>query len=163
MEVMPPGTDAVGRLVFGAILTACTAGFLHAEPPAATCEKDNRCQALRNFFLRYQSPLEKLSHVFIGVADKHKLDWRLLPAISMVETSGGKHGTAGNIFGWNSGRTRFQSVETGIHFVAQRFAQSPIYAGRTALEILERYNPARKLYPPRVTRFMAEMSEDPVR
>jgi hypothetical protein len=103
-----------------------------------------------------------LALVFLEKADEHKLDWRLLPAISMVETSGGKHGTPGNVFGWNSGRTRFPSVEAGIAYVARRFAESPIYAGRTALGILQKYNPARKSYPPKVTKYMLEISAEPV-
>ena len=136
--------------------------MVQAEPAASSCTSDNRCQALRNFFLRYQSPLGKLAIVFVRTADEHRLDWRLLPAISMVETSGGKHGNSSNIFGWDSGKTRFASVEAGILFVAGRFAQSPIYAGRTALGILSRYNPARTAYPPKVTRFMMELSSERV-
>jgi hypothetical protein len=160
---MSPGTDKVSRLVLGAVLTACTAGWVQADPAATSCNADNRCQALRNFFLRYGSPLDKLAVVFVRTADKHSLDWRLLPAISMVETSGGKHGTPSNVFGWNSGRTRFANVEAGILFVASRFAHSPIYAGRTARGILHRYNPAPKTYPPRVTKFMLEISAEPIR
>ena len=110
----------------GAMLTACAVGVVHADPATPPCENDNRCQAVRNFFLRYESPLEKVAHVFLQAADKHKLDWRLLPALAMVETTGGRHGTRNNIFGWNSGRTRFASVEAGILFVAGRFAVSPI-------------------------------------
>jgi hypothetical protein len=159
---MPPWTDRVSRLVMGAVLTACSVGVVHAEPAASQCDTDTRCQALRNFFLRYQSPLSKMALVFVQTADAHKLDWRLLPAISMVETSGGKHGTPNNVFGWNSGRTRFKSIEAGILFVAGRFARSPIYAGKTATGIIHKYNPARKTYPPKVTRFMLEMSTAPV-
>jgi len=159
---MPPWTNKVSRVVLGAVLTACTVGIVQADPAATHCDEDTRCQALRNFFLRYQSPLEKFALVFVQTAGKHRLDWRLMPAISMVETSGGKHGTPGNIFGWNSGRTRFQTIEAGILFVAGRFAGSPIYAGRTAMGILEKYNPAKKAYPPKVTKFMLEMSLAPV-
>lgn len=159
---MPPWTGRVSRLVLGAVLTACSVGVVQAEPAASPCNADSRCQALRNFFLRYRSPLENLAIVFVRTADEHRLDWRLLPAISMVETSGGKHGTPSNIFGWNSGKTRFASAEVGILFVASRFAQSPIYAGRTALGILRQYNPARTAYPPKVTHFMKELSAERV-
>ena len=152
----------MSRLVLGAVLTACGVGVVQAEPAASPCNADSRCQALRNFFLRYRSPLENLAIVFVRTADEHRLDWRLLPAISMVETSGGKHGTPSNIFGWNSGKTRFASAEVGILFVASRFAQSPIYAGRTALGILRRYNPAREAYPPKVIHFMKELSAERV-
>jgi hypothetical protein len=159
---MPPWTDRVSRLVMGAMLTACTVGVVHAEPAASQCETDNRCQALRSFFLRYQSPLAKLAIVFVQTADAYSLDWRLLPALAMVETSGGKHGAPSNVFGWNSGRTRFKSIEAGILFVAGRFKRSPIYAGQTAMGIILRYNPAKKAYPPKVTRFMFELSAEPV-
>jgi hypothetical protein len=159
---MPPWTYGVSRLVFGAVLTACTVGVVQAEPAASKCDADSRCQALRNFFLLYESRLAKHALMFVKTADDHKLDWRLLPGIAMVETSGGKHGTPNNVFGWNSGKTRFASVEAGILFVARRFTRSPIYAGRTAMGILEKYNPAMKAYPPKVTRFMMEMSTAPV-
>lgn len=147
----------------GAMLTACSLGVMQAQPATSSCNTDSRCQALRKFFLKHESPLEKLAVVFLNAADRYRLDWRLLPAIAMVETTGGKHGTPSNIFGWNSGKTRFRSVEAGILFVASRFAESPIYAGRTALGILRMYNPARKSYPPKVTGFMGELSPDPVR
>ena len=159
---MSPWTDRVSRLVLGAVLTACTVGVVHADPAASSCDTDTRCVALRNFFLRYQSPLHKLAHVFLQAADQNKIDWRLLLALSIVETSGGKNGTPSNVFGWNSGRTRFATVEAGILFVASRFAESPIYAGRTALGILRKYNPARKSYPPKVTKYMLEIAPHPV-
>jgi hypothetical protein len=148
--------------VFGAVLTACTVGIVQAEPAASSCDTDSRCQALRNLFLKHQSPLERLAHVFIRAADQHRLDWRLLPAISLVETSGGKYGTRNNVFGWNSGRTRFRSIEAGILYVAGRFAQSPIYAGRTASGILQKFNPARKTYLPKVSAFMQQLSPEPI-
>ena len=125
----------MSRLVLGAVLTACTVGVVHADPAASSCDMDTRCVALRNFFLRYESPLHNLAHVFLRAADAHKIDWRLLPALSIVETGGGKSGTPSNVFGWNSGRTRFANVEAGILFVASRFAESPIYAGRMAATI----------------------------
>lgn len=159
---MSPWTDRVSRLVLGAVLTTCSVGVIHADPATPPCDTDTRCVALRNFFLRYESPLHKLAHIFVGAADEHHIDWRLLPALSMVETGGGKRGTPSNIFGWNSGRTRFATIETGILFVASRFAHSPIYTGRTAIGILQKYNPARKSYPPKVTRYMQEIAPEPV-
>ena len=151
---MPPWVCRVSRLVMGVALTAGTVGVMNAQ----TCEADSRCLALRNFFLRYESPLEKVAQIFVRVADEHRLDWRLLPAISMVETSGGKHGKSNNVFGWNSGKTQFASVEAGILYLGSRFGKSRIYAGRTAMGILQNYNPSRKTYPPKVTRVRLEMS-----
>ena len=46
--------------------------------------------------------------------------------------------------------------------MAGRFAASPIYAGRTAMGILQKYNPARKVYPLKVTKYMLEMAPQAV-
>lgn len=162
MVGMPPWTVRVSRLVFSAVLAACGAGVMQADPAASSCEADNRCQSLRSFFARHGSPLGGVAKVFLQSADRHGLDWRLLPAISIVETGGGRHGRKGNVFGWNSGRARFRSVEAGIEFVAQRLAKSPIYTGRTAKQILAKYNPARKVYAQKVTQKMMELSPEPV-
>ena len=130
---------------------------------ALDCSQDVRCSALKSFFKKHGSPLNSQAVAFLEAADQHKLDWRLLPGIAMVETSGGKHGRPNNVFGWNSGRTAFKSVEAGIQYVAGRFAISPIYRGRTTSGILANYNPARKEYPPKVIRFMLQLTPDPVK
>jgi hypothetical protein len=133
---------------------------LHGAP--IECGQDDRCTKLKSFFKKHGSPLHAKAAAFLEAADQHKLDWRLLPGIAMVETSGGKHGRPKNVFGWNSGRTGFKSVEAGIQYVAGRFERSPIYRGRTALGILKAYNPARRQYPTKVIRFMQQLTPDPV-
>jgi hypothetical protein len=81
----------------------------------------------------------------------------LLPSISMVESSGGKYYSHGNVFGWNSGRARFRSISAGIHYVAAQFGNSSIYAGKDTHGILRMYNPARTAYPKKVIRFMEQV------
>src|SRR5258708_3847357 len=71
---------------------------------------DPRFHALRKFFHQGLCPAEHLSAIFLEAADAYALDWRLLPSLSFVETSGGKAAHNNNIFGWNSGRTKFQSA-----------------------------------------------------
>lgn len=134
---------------------------LHGAP--FECSQDDRCTTLQSYFKKHGSPLHLNAAAFLQAADEHKLDWRLLPGIAMMETSGGKHGRPNNVFGWNSGRTAFKSVEAGIQFVASRFANSPIYRGRTALGILAAYNPARQQYPSKVIRFMNQLTSEPVK
>ena len=142
-------------------LAIATPLHLRAQTPAiqapSPCPADNRCDALVKFFKRYSSPLGKYAGDFLSAADKHHLDWRLLPSISMVESSGGKYYSYGNVFGWNSGRARFRSISAGIHHVASQFANSPIYSGRDTLGILRQYNPARTVYPKTVMRFIDQL------
>lgn len=145
----------------------CGAGILlFASLPAAAapyrCEQDARCKSLRAFFERYESPLVTHSADFLQAADRHRLDWRLLPAIAMVESSGGKHCEGFNPFGWDGGKARFRSFPHGIRRVAGRFARSRIYRGKTPREILTRYNPGQEAYAPKVVAFMEELSPEPV-
>ena len=162
ISLMSPGWNRVRHLVLGTVVLAWGSAKVYGEPGPADCHQDHRCGAIRNFFLRYKSPLAPHAGHFVAVADKNKLDWRLLPSIAMVETSGGKHATKYTIFGWNSGRAQFHSVTASIEFVSSRFAKSAIYSGRSAMGILQRYNPDRVRYPQRVTRFMLELSAEPV-
>ncbi len=152
-----------GQFLAGVVISglAVFSPMLHGAPH--DCPQDDRCTTLKAFFSKHGSPLHTHAGAFLEAADEHKLDWRLLPAIAMVETSGGKHGRPNNVFGWNSGRTGFKTVEAGIQYVASRFALSPIYRGRTALGILTAYNPARQQYPPKVIRFMMQLTPAPVR
>ena len=153
------------RAIRGGLLLF-TAPFLVApvngEPaPDVACVNEVRCNAVRNFFLSHKSPLASKAPVFIAVAERHGLDWRLLPGLSMVETSGGKAGKKNNIFGWNSGKASFKTVDAGIEFVGERLATSKLYVGST-MDKLRRYNPARKVYPAKVVKFMLQISSEPV-
>lgn len=126
-------------------------------PPPSPCPSDNRCDALVKFFKTYGSPLGKYAGDFLIAADKHHLDWRLLPSISMAESSGGKYYSNGNVFGWNSGRAKFRSIAAGIHYVAAQFGTSSTYAGRDTAGILRAYNPAQIAYPKKVMRFFEQI------
>ncbi len=151
-----------GRFLAGVVISglAFFVPSIHGAP--LDCSQDDRCSMLKSFFKKHGSPLHSQAEAFLKAADEHKLDWRLLPGIAMVETSGGKHGRPNNVFGWNSGRTGFKSVEAGIQYVASRLATSPIYRGRSALGILPKYNPARANYPSTVIRFMLQLAPDAV-
>ena len=128
-----------------------------APPQPNPCPSDTRCDALVKFFKKYGSPLGKYAGDFLLAADKHHLDWRLLPSISMVESSGGKYYSYSNVFGWNCGRARFRSISAGIHYVAAQFGTSSIYAGKDTRGILRQYNPARSAYPKKVMRFIEQI------
>lgn len=80
---------------------------------------DSRVKALTNVFNKYKSPLAPYAKAYVAAADKHGVDWRLLPAISGLESSFGKHYIEGthNVYGWGSGRIYFDSWEHGIDHI----------------------------------------------
>jgi hypothetical protein len=126
------------------------AGLLAQSPAVGTAvlraphrDEDPRLVRLREFFLKYDSPVHYLAGEFLEAADKNGLDWRLLPTIAMVESGGGRNHTKNNVFGWDSGRRGFPSVSAGIHTVASRLANSRLYRGKDLEGILRTYNRRR--------------------
>ena len=116
-------------------------------------DHDLRVQRLRTFFRARECPIEELSVDFIAAADYYDLDWRLLPSISFIESSGGKRFLNNNIFGWDSCRIAFPSVRDGIYHVASRLATSKLYKDKDLQGILQTYNPYAT-YPGRIIRIM---------
>ena len=121
---------------------------------------DWREAELRQFLTEYNSPLVELAPVFIEVADSNGLDWRLLPALSVVESSAGKHQRNNNIFGWNSGKTRFRTVADGIRVVGKKLASLPHYRHKSLDAALKTYNPYRS-YRTKVKKAMNRIHETP--
>jgi hypothetical protein len=101
---------------------------------------DPRLLSLQRFFHSMNSPLERIAAVFINEADEHDLDWRLLPGLSFVESTGGRAPRGNNVFGWNNGNSNFRSISEGIHVVASRLANSPMYKGKGLIQKLQTYN-----------------------
>ena len=120
---------------------------------AVTYHEDERVQRLREFFGERDCPAEDLARDFVAAADLHGLDWRLLPGISFIESSGGKHYINNNIFGWDSGRTGFATVRDGVYHVASRLANSNLYKSKTVPQILRTYN-SLPGYAPKVRQVM---------
>ena len=109
--------------------------------PVPDYRNDPRLETLRNFFHQGDCPAEALAADFLEASDAYDLDWRLLPSLSFVETTGGKTARNNNMFGWDSGRAKFRSVAAGIHAVGYRLANSVAYRGKKLEGALATYNP----------------------
>ena len=111
------------------------------ELPKHEHRVDARLNSLRNFFLKAECPAAEYAVEFLTVADEYALDWRLLPSLSFVESTGGKTGLFNNLFGWDSGRAHFDSPRAAIRSVGSHLAQSALYRSKSLDEILATYNP----------------------
>ena len=104
-------------------------------------------QIIEDFLKSYKSPLSPYSKNFIEVADKYNLNWRLLPAIAMQESGGGKKVIADsyNPFGYGIyGKlvTRFQSWEAAIERVGRGLREDYLNQGlKTPYQIMTKYTP----------------------
>ncbi|MFB3825681.1 MAG: glucosaminidase domain-containing protein [Bryobacteraceae bacterium] len=109
--------------------------------PVVEFTADERLEALQEFFAASACPAVEVAHVFIQAADAYGLDWRLLPSISFVESTGGKTARNNNLFGWDSGKARYPSLSAAVHGVAYFLANSRLYKDKTLDEKLATYNP----------------------
>jgi hypothetical protein len=124
-------------------------------------KQDARLQRIRAFFQRQHCPVSIYAADFIAAADRHQLDWRLLPSIALVESSGGKRYLNNNVFGWNSCKRRFPTVQAGIHAVAERLANGARYKGQDLDAVLKAYN-SRPIYGKTVKRVMIQLTVEPI-
>jgi Mannosyl-glycoprotein endo-beta-N-acetylglucosaminidase len=108
--------------------------------PAPGYRHDPRLKTLTKFFHRLACPAEKYSAVFLEAADHYQLDWRLLPSLSFVETTGGKSARNNNFFGWDSGRAQFPSPSAAIQAVGYRLKHSSLYKNKKLDKLLAVYN-----------------------
>jgi hypothetical protein len=109
--------------------------------PAPDYRNDPRLSTLRNFFHKADCPAERYAEAFLEAADSNALDWRLLPSLSFVESTGGKNAQHNNIFGWDSGRAHFPNPIAGIHAVGYHLSHSDRYRAKGLDRLLAIYNP----------------------
>lgn len=102
---------------------------------------DRRVAKLESFFKAYACPEPYHIADYLNAADRHDIDYRLLPAVSVRESLCGVGGRLNNFWGWDNARSGFASVKEGIDYIAWRLAQSPHYRNRTLEQKLYHYNP----------------------
>ena len=54
-------------------------------------DRKDKADAIDAYFAKNDAPLEGYGMKFVLEAEKNVIDWRLLPAIAMRESTGGKH------------------------------------------------------------------------
>ena len=111
-----------------------------SKPPYVEKIQDVRAQKIDNYFRERNMPLEGYGKKMVEVAEKNGLDWRLLPAISIRESSGGKHMCKNNPFGWGSCKIIFSSLNEAIDTVGYKLNNLPVYKGKSTKQKLYYYN-----------------------
>ena len=130
------------------------------QPPPQDPPVDQRLAIVRNLFAAYHSPLQDHAQAFLTASDKHRLDWRLLPSLVILET-GGRHYNYNNIFGWGNGESRFPSVANAIEVVAKYLSTGAPYRGKSFEGKMRAYNPSRSDYGALVAKMMAHIAAAP--
>lgn len=128
-------------LVAGLLAAPATVSVQQYAASPAVKQSDPRLSQLQKYFGDRDCPLRDSAKDFLIAADQNELDWRLLPSISIIESSGGKDYRNNNVFGWASCKEKFTSVRAGIHYVAAQLGKSRRYKGKSIDTKLQMYNP----------------------
>lgn len=108
-------------------------------------ERDARIAKINKYYADRSMPLAGHAEEFVKIAERYNLDWRLLPAIAVRESSGGKNACYNNPFGWGSCKIKFSTYEQAIDAVGKNLGgfnpkTSSYYANKTNLQKLYYYN-----------------------
>lgn len=109
----------------------------------------SQADAIDSYFTEHDMPLSGTGMKMAEEADKNDLDWRMLPAIAVRESTGGKFDckrVSNNPFGWGSCKIGFKSNEEAIEVVAKNLGgnnpnTARHYDNKTLKQILRAYNP----------------------
>ena len=126
---------------------------------------DYRVENLRKFLNKYNSPLASYAEEFVTYADKNNLDYRLVPAITGVESTFGKHipKNSFNAYGWANGAYKFISWEDSIKHVSEVLKNSYIDRGIDSIgEIAKVYAPPSNTWGGNVKFFVGKIDTLPL-
>ena len=73
-----------------------------------------RAEKIDAFFKKRSMPLAGYGAKMVAAAEDNDIDWRLLPAIAVRESSGGIQACGYNPFGWASCKVTFKSYNEAI-------------------------------------------------
>jgi hypothetical protein len=146
--------DMVVQAKRAAVIGLMTCAAITANDTVAP--QDQRIFRLEAFFKAYNCPEPLHVDDYLRAADAYQIDYRMLPAISLIETTCGSFERLNNHWGWDSAQTGFASVEEGIHFIASQLAENPYYKDKTLEQKLWMYNPDAQ-YVTQVRRLMRQI------
>lgn len=133
-------------IVFFAIVIGLTAGFSMTNRKTPVVEiPDERPTRIDAYFSKYNMPLAGYGQDFVAIADTCDMDWRLLPAIAVRESTGGKRMQYNNPFGWGGAQIPFSSLKEAIYNVGSHICgdepnTAKWYSTTSTYEKLYRYN-----------------------
>lgn len=127
----------------------------------ANCKvQDERVRKLEAYFAKHNSPLKPYAYEFVYYADVYQLDWKLVPAISGVESTFGKHipFNSYNAYGWANGAYKFTSWENSIEHVTKTLREKYYDRGLTTVPKMSRvYCPPNPAWGLKVQYFMTQI------
>lgn len=126
---------------------------------------DARARILREFLKSYNSPLADSAETFIKTADKYNIDWRLVAAISGIESTFAKHlpYNSYNAWGWGiygDNMIFFSSYDEAIETITKALRENYIDKwGAEDVHQIGKFYAASPTWSVRVIYFMNKIDE----
>jgi hypothetical protein len=122
---------------------------LSVQEMSLQMEREENAAKIDAYFAKGNMPLEGYGMKMVIEAEKHDLDYRLIPAIAVRESTGGRHACKSvsySAFGWGSCKISFKSYDHAIESLAEHLGgnnprTARYYDNKTVKGILETYNP----------------------
>lgn len=134
------------------------------EVPVITTQeaeiRKERAEKIDAFFAARNAPLEGYGMKFVEEAEKNDIDWRLLAAISVIESNGGKQACKkadNSVLGYGSCKMDFKSIDHSIEVVSMKISGTDsrhYHKDMTIAQILKKYNSVIPTYFQKVTKVM---------
>ncbi len=139
-------SDAIEKAVSASTVSAQE---VTTEEQKLQVEREEKAAKIDTYYAKFGMPLEGYGLKMVIESEKYGLDWRLIPAIAVRESTGGKHAckrAAYNPFGWGSCKIGFKSYDHAIETLAKNLAgENPRtayhYQNKSIRGVLEAYNP----------------------
>ena len=147
----------------GADITNIQAGINFDKTAVEVSIEDvraDRAAKIDAYYGKHKLPLTGYGMKMVLASEKYGIDWRLIPAIGMRESTGGKFACYNNPFGWGSCKIKYSSFDEAIESLARNLGganprTSYYYAGKSTLEKLYYYNgTVVASYPKEVVKIM---------
>ncbi len=148
------------------ILIISIAAAIKTAGVAAAKEEEKFIQKkliLMSYLRNKKSPLEEYAENLILSAENNNLDWRLIPAITGVESSFGKRipYNSYNAYGWANGEYKFSSWKESIETVSQALNKKYIQKGAVSINKIARiYAPPSTTWASNIKFFVNQI--DPI-
>lgn len=155
--------STTSRDAFAAAISSVPSAQL--QPNSIKQEEDSRVKILKEFLKKYNSPLAENANDFVSFADKYSLDWKLVTAISGLESTFGQQIPYNSYNGWGWGIygnnvIYFSSWKEGIETVSRGLRENYLdkWGTTNIYEIGEMYA-ASPTWASRVTYLMDTIAE----
>ena len=174
LAATPKNTDEVVKTVAATNTTVATeavantpvlgptTGAINASLASSDAPVDNRADKLAGYLRVHGSPLADYADTFVSAADNFGLDWKLIPAISGVESGFGRVYVVGtyNAWGWGGGYIGFGSWTNAINTIAKGLRENYANHGLiTPFQIGPVYAPPSSTWAGNVQMYMNQIDK----